>query len=312
MSTPNVGGLVVYDQDGELSPDTTRYRIVEAAVHLALCLLETSKGRRSMVDVATAIIQERDDHRPQPLHHIYQDDLQNMPNWIRTFLQRMRNDFPAVKIHKAVKGEASAERYDWGNNMNQYIAGEAGVLWMSEAILSNMTYLYENRTIPGNRYSYKLFKFQMVISVAHEIMHFLTGFLTGSVKPSTPKGVTAQPYGTSRIGEAGRYWESMLLGGFVEFWSEPDHPLGRRQPGVPYLFKSGSRSNGTGQQVSRTYIEEFIDNERKTSRDRAPLDLALTPLRIRLPHRHGQRDSCCDAPDADSGQPQGDHRPSQY
>jgi hypothetical protein len=62
-----------------------------------------------------------------------------------------------------------------------------------------------------------LFKFQMVISVAHEILHFLTGFLTGNLKPSTPKGVTAEPYGQPRVGEAGRYWESKLLGGFVEF-----------------------------------------------------------------------------------------------
>jgi hypothetical protein len=77
-----------------------------------------------------------------------------MPNWIRTFLQRMRNDFPAIRISEIVKGEASAERFNWGDDMNQYIAGNAGVLWMSEAVISNMTYLYENRVIPGNMNSY--------------------------------------------------------------------------------------------------------------------------------------------------------------
>ncbi|KAK3290965.1 uncharacterized protein B0H64DRAFT_436349 [Chaetomium fimeti] len=271
---PLVGNLGVHVREGrdeqELDPTSTRYQIVEAIVHLALTLLETREGRRSLTEVATAIIQERKAYaaagRRRPQGHIYEDSLANMPIWIDTFLRRMRRNFPPVLIGRT-DGEASAAKRDWGTDMNAYQAGhDAGVLWVKDSIISNMVYVRQQpRDIAGD--SYILYKFQMVISVAHEIVHFLTGFLTGTMRPHTPPRVTAKPYGnpygdTTRSGEAGRYWEHDFLGGFLEMWSLPDDPLDVRQPGVPFLFLSGKLGEATGREISMAYIDEFL-NKRK-------------------------------------------------
>jgi hypothetical protein len=179
----------------------------------------------------------------------------------------MRGNFPPVCIAGPphVDGEASAEKNDWGHDMMQYDAGAAGVLFLSEAIISNMSHArQQNPTIA--QFSYQLFKFQMAISVAHEIVHFLTGFITGTMQPDTPPRVTAEPYNDrADVGESGRYWESIILGGFVEFWSSPTDRLGVRQAGVPYLFIRGNQQTSTGQKISVSYIEDFLD-ERTYSR----------------------------------------------
>ncbi|KAK4235063.1 hypothetical protein C8A03DRAFT_18136, partial [Achaetomium macrosporum] len=105
---------------------------------------------------------------------------------------------------------------------------------------------------------------QMTVSVAHEIVHFLTGFLTGTEEPHAPPEVTAAPYDDQRNnkGEWGRYWESILLSGFLEFWSSSSDPLGVRQAGVPYLFSVGSMATATGQQVSMSYVQQFLNGGR--------------------------------------------------
>jgi hypothetical protein len=193
--------------------------------------------------------------------HIYRDSLSNMPAWIRRFLQSMRRNFPPVCIAGPphVRGEAAAEKDDWGQDMMQYDAGAAGVLFLSEAIISNMSHARQQDPTTA-QFSYQLFKFQMAISVAHEIVHFLTGFITGTMVPDTPPRVTAEPYNDrADVGEAGRYWESIILGGFVEFWSSTTDRLGVRQAGMPYLFNTGNQQTSTSQKVSMAYIEDFLD-----------------------------------------------------
>jgi hypothetical protein len=262
MSSPRIGNLVVYSGEVRaedlVSPNLTRYKIVEAMVHLALSLLETPEASRSLADVATAIIQARDKSRSSTPRHIYRDSMQNMPYWIQRFLGRMRANFPPVCISGYCMGEAEAQRRDWGMDMDRYDAGpDAGTMFVSEAIISNMLYLLEQGAGTTSE-SYKLFKFQMTISVAHEILHFLTGFLTGTPRPNTPRDVTARPYNRPNTGEAGRFWESRFLGGFLECWSVPSDPLGFRQPGQPFLFNEGSRSTSTGEEVSMAYVEELL------------------------------------------------------
>ena len=57
----------------------------------------------------------------------------------------------------------------------------------------------------------------MVIALAHEIFHLLTGFLLGQTEePHTPPGISLPEFRVDEIGEAGRYWEKLLLGGLSE------------------------------------------------------------------------------------------------
>lgn len=254
-----VGNLIVYTNEPgeyvELPSTSTRYRIVEAAIHLGLSILETSEGRRSLAEVATAIVRARR-NRKRPQQDVYQGSLEDMPIWIRRFLASMRENFPAVFLSDEVEGEAEAERLEWANDMREYDAGLAGNLYLSRVLIDNMVYARQNYNVAGD--SYSMFKFQMGISIAHEIVHLLTGFVSGTPRPDTPPSITLDPYGTRRRGEAGRLWESVLLGGVVEFWSSNDDPLGVRQAGMPFLFADGRR-NTDGYQVSLNYINEIIN-----------------------------------------------------
>ncbi|EWG39681.1 hypothetical protein FVEG_02416 [Fusarium verticillioides 7600] len=137
-----------------------------------------------------------------------------MGYWVGKFLGSIKDDFPPVYISENVAGEAEAERLPWGRELRNYNAAIAGRVFLSKVIIDNMVYAREKHEIAGN--TYNLFKFQMGVSVAHEIIHLLTGFLTEESRPDTPLGVTMDPFGSRDTGEAGRYWEGILLGGTVE------------------------------------------------------------------------------------------------
>ncbi|KAK8068466.1 hypothetical protein PG996_007578 [Apiospora saccharicola] len=81
--------------------------------------------------------------------------------------------------------------------------------------------------------AYERFLFLMGITVAHELVHFFVGFLTGYDRPSTPEEVTylpslysSQTAGGIDVGESGRAWEGSVFGGIVEVWENTSSPLG--------------------------------------------------------------------------------------
>ncbi|KAJ4259709.1 hypothetical protein NW762_007640 [Fusarium torreyae] len=184
-----------------------------------------------------------------------------MPYWINKFLRSMRADFPTVFLKEGLPGEAQAERLAWEGGMGAYNAGPAGNMYLHSVLIDNMLYARQNTDIAGS--SYNLFKFQAGVSVAHEIVHLLTGFVTGSTQLYTPPKVTLENWGNRLSGEAGRYWGNLLLGGVVEFYSSDNDPLGVRQAGTPYLFGT-SRPDAIGHRVSMQYIAEMLDDGSRT------------------------------------------------
>ncbi|KAF4438871.1 hypothetical protein F53441_12692 [Fusarium austroafricanum] len=240
----------------ELPSSSTKYLIAEAIIKLGLSILESPEGKGSLVQVAQAIL--REGSQSTRFSHIYRDSPDNMPYWIGKFLTSMRGNFPTVYISANVQGEAEAERYEWGRDMRSYDAGVAGNIYLSKVMIDNMLFARENCEIAGD--TYNLLKFEMGVSVAHEIVHLLTGFLTGGYRPVTPREVALEAYAEGRKGEAGRYWEGILLGGVVESWTKGTDIMGVRQAGTHYLFETGSkRSNGW--RVSKTYINRFINGD---------------------------------------------------
>lgn len=103
-----------------------------------------------------------------------------------------------------------------------------------------------------NNEEYEIWVFRMALSVAHEITHFFTGYLTGNARPLTPPNVSVPGWPRGE-GEAGRAWELETFGGIVEFWSERRDPL---QPGEPIIFEDVRRST-PGYRVSRRYVARF-------------------------------------------------------
>lgn len=105
----------------------------------------------------------------------------------------------------------------------------------------------------------RVFTFQLIISVAHEITHFLTGFLSGPERAITPEGVSIDGW-NEEGGEAGRFWEFEFVGGIIEFYARP----GDRNPDqcrTPFIFEN-YLSNSPGKPASMAYIVRVFDGRK--------------------------------------------------
>lgn len=87
------------------------------------------------------------------------------------------------------------------------------------------------------------FIFLMAVTVAHELIHFFVGFLTGYNRPETPTKVSFIPslYNITtpegiEMGESGRAWEAIVFGGIVETIEDRSSPLGAYQAGLFYVI----------------------------------------------------------------------------
>ncbi|KAI1077177.1 hypothetical protein F5B20DRAFT_583668 [Whalleya microplaca] len=257
---PRINGLEVYtDETGQhelLAPASIRYRILESVIHLGLSILECPQGRDSLVHIAAMVIELRSNPtKGKPIPHVYNRPLDEMPQWIDRFLRSLKANFPTVYLRVCL-GEASAVKYNWGDDMAKYNPKVAGHLNVQRSIINNMAYVH-GQPPDIARDNYKLFKYQMGITIAHEIVHLLTGYLTGTARPLTPPRVSLTAYGKSKAGESGRYWESTMLGGVVEFWEDITDPLKERQAGKPYLIKDG-RNNVPAKLISMNYINNLL------------------------------------------------------
>lgn len=168
--------------------------------------------------------------------------------------------------------------------MDQYDPVYAVTMDLNMVIIDNMIFA---RQAPKEQAgdTYELLKFQMIITIAHEICHCLTGYLTGSDRPLTPPTVSLGGYGMPRSGEAGRYFEGSLFGGVVEFYDDKEDPMGRRQAGVPYLIDDGTKTSNAIE-ISRNYIFEFINGSKYSLTLHFPgsNDRILIAFRPDIPH----------------------------
>ncbi len=109
--------------------------------------------------------------------------------------------------------------------------------------------------------AFESFMFLMAITVAHEVVHFFTGFLTGYVLPPTPAEVSFLPskynarWNGVELGESGRAWEATLLGGIIEGVEDPSHPLGVYQAGTFYLIDEQNQAR----RIDRHYVKRFLE-----------------------------------------------------
>lgn len=254
-----VGDLVVItDETGHfetLPTRSMRYQCVEAIVHMAIGVLESKRGRRTLVDIGTRLVTTRNGSQP-PKPHIFNRPMSDMPDWVDFFLRKLRQRFPHV-ILTLTDGEGMARKKDWGQDLSQYDPQDGADIFLNRVIINNMIHARQQPPeLVGS--TYNRFKYQMVITLAHELIHCFTGYLTGTAKPLTPRTISLTPYGNRQSGESGRYWESVFLGGVVEFYQDSQDPLGSRQAGIPYLFDDG-RGGSRARRISNSYIADFLN-----------------------------------------------------
>lgn len=99
--------------------------------------------------------------------------------------------------------------------------------------------------------------FLLSISVAHELVHMLMGFMFGDSERLTPP-VINHPPGTPRgprAGESGRYWEAKFFGCVVEAHHDPRDPRGSNQAGIFFGTLDGRRSFPMQHQIIMRYVQ---------------------------------------------------------
>lgn len=109
-------------------------------------------------------------------------------------------------------------------------------------------------------HNYEVGIVDLAVVIAHELCHAFTGYLTGSDRPRTPKGVTGgnmDAYTTD--GEHGWAWEDGAIGGCSRFYVPRDQENSKNfmyQTGTPYLQivqKDGTR-------LHYEFIDGFISS----------------------------------------------------
>jgi hypothetical protein len=258
--------------DERLPRDSERYQIVEVLIHSALALLETESGRASMVQVATQIIRERDlAEPPEPHLYVGAEASHDLDVWVNHFLKCMRHSFPLPYIIKPPhNSDTIAHRTCGASTMAGFNPRESGTMYFNRNIIANMVFFHQIRASRESSEegreeaddNYARYKFHMTITVAHEIIHFLTAFLTGK-EPylyGTPPEVSVPGYGAEPWGEAGRYWEKLLLGGILEFYeikkTKIKPPMKSKLSGDPYLIESGG-GKSRALSIPMSYISRF-------------------------------------------------------
>ncbi|OBT60500.1 hypothetical protein VE03_10049 [Pseudogymnoascus sp. 23342-1-I1] len=93
---------------------------------------------------------------------------------------------PYFSLNLEREGEAACNRSYWGDansTLDDYDTEKVGDLCMHQGLLDSMvrTENFEDK---------RIFTFQLIISVAHEITLFLTGFLSGPEPAITPEEIT--------------------------------------------------------------------------------------------------------------------------
>ncbi|KAK3332358.1 hypothetical protein B0T19DRAFT_101141 [Cercophora scortea] len=257
---PPVGELRVFTQEGsptkdgwiELSPRSTRYKIVEDLADMGLCILETPEGRNVLISLATRMLNflNAEGHP-----HFYTRPMADLPHEINHFLRVIRGRFPIVYL-SFTQGEGMAVRQNWYNAdypERAYDPQLAVKMHLNRFVINNMIFASQQPPkVAGDNYDF--FRFQMMVTMAHEITHSLMGYFTGTGRPNTPPTIALGNFG----GESGRVLEGELFGGVVEFYLDRDDPLANRQAGIPYLMDDGY-PNSRARMVSTSYIIDFVN-----------------------------------------------------
>jgi hypothetical protein len=131
-------------------PSTTdRYKVIKAAIDLALSFLETFDGTKSLKQVAQFIIEECKADTSTGSGLVYNRSVRDrgLSHHVHNFLRALRREFPPVYVTNTVTGEASTHRVHWGTNLDDWRPGTAGSIYLHQTLVHNMVYAREQSNI---------------------------------------------------------------------------------------------------------------------------------------------------------------------
>lgn len=101
-------------------------------------------------------------------------------------------------------------------------------------------------------------KFNMIITICHEIIHMLVSALSGERRPETPPDMEVEGHDDA---ESGWWWEIEYLGGIVKMYQDKTNVeakvLGTRQSGLP-LLATGNSDKSTFRKIDSAYIAKLV------------------------------------------------------
>lgn len=178
-----------------------------------------------------------------------------MPKWIDFFLTKVRSDFPMLYLAH-IKGEAVCVRQANDiKSLRDFSPKHIGYMDTNRYIVNNMIVASQK----GETSTLTRFQFLLAVSISHEIVHLLTGFLAGEKANTlhTPPDTSVEGYGTRTKGESGRFMEDLLFGGQTEMWQNHQDPAGVIQAGIPYLLDDGLPKS-RARLINTAYINSFV------------------------------------------------------
>ncbi|KAH7176976.1 hypothetical protein EDB81DRAFT_850758 [Dactylonectria macrodidyma] len=252
---PQTGGLDnfrVLDQsqrdpfDTPVIPQSSRtFRVTAFVFHLGLSLLESPRSREALYQMISKTYQVS----PYRTRRTFiwtgnlQTDRERTHQLVDSFLSKCRTDPPNITVSDRITGEGVAIRLDWPGFLGARDPSVYSPKWAATFRINKMLVDAAVRVAEaGNVESLQRYLFLLSLSVAHELVHMLMGYMFGSSDTDTPPLINYPPGGAnSPRGESGRYWERAVFGYFIESYFDSRSSMGANQSGILYGVLDGRR-----------------------------------------------------------------------
>lgn len=112
--------------------DQPKFFAVGTMVNIALSMLEHERGKKGLVAIGNGVIAEI-----HPDKRVYKDGPEDMPDWVDTFLQKLRGSFPPVVLNNSLDGEGQLRRSNWaagGRRMQDWDPKDAGLMRLNQLV----------------------------------------------------------------------------------------------------------------------------------------------------------------------------------
>ncbi|OAA72272.1 hypothetical protein ISF_01345 [Cordyceps fumosorosea ARSEF 2679] len=224
MPAANVNKLRVYVYENDVTTPRqlrggSRFQLVAAAASLSLDLLTCQQGNSSLYHTAIRILTTRP---------VIGRNSNEYGKYTEIFIKKLEKELPCIVIHDVEAVNALTTKvgqHDIFPEDNQFEPRRAAVVRLNSRLLRHAEEArarqVAERTDESRTAVYSIV-FRMAVTLAHEMCHVFSAFLLRSPVAATPPSVVFGPFGNEAQGEAGRFWESVIFGGYVDMQLKTD------------------------------------------------------------------------------------------
>lgn len=292
--TAKEGTKIVNIEDGK----NRRYALVEEIVRKALRVLESAEGIDSLAKMTEALLKYWEGAKP-PKPTTWGNrarEMANMKKEMAAFVQRLRTNFPLIRLETAREGDAYTERFEpiGGADVVDFAKFDmerVELILPSDVSTTGFVLLFlpicsesSNRALANMVEKFQQLianimkaedtqlpitncMFHMILTVCHEVIHMLVCAISGERRPLTPQEMEVEGH-EPLVGESGWWWEINYLGGVVKMFQNKTDPaaavLPTRQSGLP-LLASGTSKKSTFRRIDPAYIATFVQDSIRNS-----------------------------------------------